>query len=683
MTILSRIEHLIDDALEATFAFRKKNFDLLDLNRMVRKQIELSKRKSLEKIYAPNNFEVVLSVNDYAENEALLDSLNAELRGAVLDAVESHGYELMGEVSITVRHDKNVKRGEVKIIASIKKDEPAKEQKTREPVEQTKKPQDEPMPLDKKEKPVSVPKAKSRELFGRLVSPENEDLIFSEQGDSIVIGRSKKCNLILNDDSISNQHARIDFDVNGARITDLKSTNGTWVNGEKIEKALLSHNDLIRLGETELRWSETHDLTAPKAKKMAAKGPNGLPPVFDSDIETTSEIPEQTEPDQETVSLKKSKPKKLLTAPWDLRKEEIAISLGKADDKDIVWRPEAGDENRLDNPHILIVGTTGSGKTQLVKSMLAQTRDKIGAIVLDFNDDYIAKEFCARSGAQVLDALQGINLNPLELPLEPDSGEPENPKLRLYEIASILRDCFRLGDQQHRLLKKAIQKVYQDAGFGLESNTWQAPFPQFNAIPEAVESSVTKTTAQISMALLNRIDPLFDLAIFSPKAERSFEELMRKTSIIRLSRLPGEELKQAAANFILQELYHRMIVLGQSTKLRVLVVVDEAHKLIAAEPLTRLIKESRKFGIGMVLASQEVTDFHRSFFANAGTKIIMKLPLAKDAHFVASQFGMPDEKARQLVRKILELNRFQAMIQNNHYKPFQAFEIKPFCQLDL
>lgn len=70
---------------------------------------------------------------------------------------------------------------------------------------------------------------------------------------SMVIGRSPDCELRLDDTFISSQHARI-FGKNGAwYVEDLGSTNGTFVNEQKLlAPAMVQPGDRIRVGQTNL-----------------------------------------------------------------------------------------------------------------------------------------------------------------------------------------------------------------------------------------------------------------------------------------------------------------------------------------------------------------------------------------------------------------------------------------------
>ncbi len=68
------------------------------------------------------------------------------------------------------------------------------------------------------------------------------------------IGR-KNANLILDDETVSRQHARVYLENGNYVIEDLGSTNGTFINGSRITRSVVKPNDLIRIGSIELSFT--------------------------------------------------------------------------------------------------------------------------------------------------------------------------------------------------------------------------------------------------------------------------------------------------------------------------------------------------------------------------------------------------------------------------------------------
>ena len=81
------------------------------------------------------------------------------------------------------------------------------------------------------------------------------DRAFTLPGDAETIGRESKNDIVIPDINVSRVHAEIRQDESGAWIlTDLGSTNGTFVNGRQIKSAALSDADRIIVGTTNLEF---------------------------------------------------------------------------------------------------------------------------------------------------------------------------------------------------------------------------------------------------------------------------------------------------------------------------------------------------------------------------------------------------------------------------------------------
>lgn len=73
------------------------------------------------------------------------------------------------------------------------------------------------------------------------------------------IGRGLSADVHLDDSSVSRRHARIVERGGRAVVLDDRSMNGTWVNGRRIEAAMLSDGDVIVLGQVVLQFLEVAD----------------------------------------------------------------------------------------------------------------------------------------------------------------------------------------------------------------------------------------------------------------------------------------------------------------------------------------------------------------------------------------------------------------------------------------
>lgn len=70
--------------------------------------------------------------------------------------------------------------------------------------------------------------------------------------DKILIGRSRKADLVLNDSAVSVKHCQILLGEDSAEVEDLMSKNGTYVNEMPVERATIKTGDRIQVGRSEL-----------------------------------------------------------------------------------------------------------------------------------------------------------------------------------------------------------------------------------------------------------------------------------------------------------------------------------------------------------------------------------------------------------------------------------------------
>lgn len=102
---------------------------------------------------------------------------------------------------------------------------------------------------------------------------------------TVTIGRATGCEVLLTDPYVSGRHAQLTQQAQGLVITDLRSQNGTFVNGQRITAPhLLKDGDCIRVGQTEIVFS-TAPSGAPAAASVAAPAPVSRPaapiwPIF-------------------------------------------------------------------------------------------------------------------------------------------------------------------------------------------------------------------------------------------------------------------------------------------------------------------------------------------------------------------------------------------------------------------
>ena len=88
------------------------------------------------------------------------------------------------------------------------------------------------------------------------VQGPGETLLVRLEREVTRIGRGLAADLRLDENSVSRRHAMLVSDPAGARVLDDRSSNGTFVNGRRVEQAPLANGDELMLGRVVMRYLE-------------------------------------------------------------------------------------------------------------------------------------------------------------------------------------------------------------------------------------------------------------------------------------------------------------------------------------------------------------------------------------------------------------------------------------------
>ena len=105
----------------------------------------------------------------------------------------------------------------------------------------------------------------------------------------IVVGRSSDLDMVLVEEMVSRKHARIAYEDDTVVIEDLGSTNGTFVNGEKIKRAQLKEGDRVLIGTSILKVivldNSAHEQGRPNLEVVAAQRRTSSPRTMSGSID--------------------------------------------------------------------------------------------------------------------------------------------------------------------------------------------------------------------------------------------------------------------------------------------------------------------------------------------------------------------------------------------------------------
>jgi DNA phosphorothioation-dependent restriction protein DptH len=115
---------------------------------------------------------------------------------------------------------------------------------------------------------------------------------------------------------------------------------------------------------------------------------------------------------------------------------------------------------------------------------------------------------------------------------------------------------------------------------------------------------------------------LFDLEIFQAQASQlRFDSALNDSTVFNLSR-GSESIKNALAQIFILSSHAYFNALPHAGALNLMFVFDEAHRVLKSEYLARFVRECRAYGVGIILSSQNPSDFQSDISASLATKII-------------------------------------------------------------
>ena len=332
------------------------------------------------------------------------------------------------------------------------------------------------------------------------------------------------------------------------------------------------------------------------------------------------------------------------------------------DAKAISGRP-SDEENR----NMMVTGSTGTGKTQLVKAMVLQLRRQgAPALILDFKNDYASDEtFCEIAKLErIFVRFTGLPYNPLIPPrlTNPATGkEYISVSDQVQGLAATLRSTYRLGVQQERRLKEAMRAAYGSMGVAARGDQ---PVKEGQEYPDF--SQVGELLQELDGNAYGRLDPLFDLDLFKADYRSSpFEQLLGRAIVLDFSQLPSDEIKAALAKMFLISAHGYYNALTHSQQARQFFVFDEAHRMKDEPRLERFVRECRAYGVGVIVSSQYPTDFTSEVSAALATKMAHgNGPDADHVKGIAKLFGLKGREAA-----IAGLLKFQMIVRSSKFGP--------------
>jgi Protein of unknown function (DUF3662)/FHA domain len=251
--VLRSIEHKLEALFEGVFgrAFRT-NVQPVELARKLTKEMDDHRNVSVSRVYVPNEYTVYLSPDDRAQFASYETSLQDELQQYLIEHARRESYALLTSPRVLLETDDDLHVGEFGIAtrmvqperSAARQDEPASQAEPGHTMIYR--------PRAPQATQAVSPEELGVEAAAAAVSWDEERRTVDRR--RLVIGRSRECDIQLNDPNVSRRHAELRQEGASYWIVDLESTNGIEINGRRLKRAKLEDGDRVTIGSTDLTF---------------------------------------------------------------------------------------------------------------------------------------------------------------------------------------------------------------------------------------------------------------------------------------------------------------------------------------------------------------------------------------------------------------------------------------------
>lgn len=308
------------------------------------------------------------------------------------------------------------------------------------------------------------------------------------------------------------------------------------------------------------------------------------------------------------------------------------------------------------NRHLAIIAATGSGKSNTV-AILSQRLAEQGGCVLIF--DYHGEYY--DSDIKFLNPIEP-KLNPLYL--------TSREFATLLEIRENAFKQYRVFRRNFEKVKLEFQKIIKD---GIISNYEELTTKFFEKLIKSIEEDKGSKSKDkdVKYEVINKIEEFADkfnyiISLIAPDIISYLK--LGSVNVINITHLDEEAMDAIISHYLRRILDARKEYRRKGIGLRypVLVVIEEAHVFLSRDRNTltkywasRISREGRKFGVGLVIVSQRPKGLDENILSQMTNKIILKIIEPTDKKYILEA---SDNLSEDLVEQLSTLDVGEAIV---------------------
>ena len=363
-------------------------------------------------------------------------------------------------------------------------------------------------------------------------------------------------------------------------------------------------------------------------------------------------------------------------------KEESLLSVGEIMDQGV----KTGNFYKVSlnslRKHGLVVGTTGSGKTNTLFYLLKEAwKQKIPFLVLEpAKTEYRSLLYSEEMGKDIsVFTLGDNNVSPFRInPFEIMPGVTVQTHVDL--LKSVFNASFYMWGPLPQVLERCIHEIYTDKGWDLTSNenhrgvhkdanpTLTDLYNKIDAVAGRLGYS-SETTMEIRSSLKTRINSMRIGAkglMLDTKNSTPFSTLISKPTVLELEAIGDDEEKAFMMGVILTMMYEHYVSHGLSevNDLKHITVIEEAHRLLgnyaqenpyvgntrgkAVETFSNILSEIRAYGEGFLIAEQIPMKLALDVIKNTNLKVMHRVVADDDRKVMGATMNIEDRETRKI-----------------------------------
>ena len=365
--------------------------------------------------------------------------------------------------------------------------------------------------------------------------------------------------------------------------------------------------------------------------------------------------------------------------------ERILLGASVTGDRSVYW--EFG-HHSLNNRHLLIFGSSGMGKTYGIQCILCEL-GMLGqnSLIMDYTDGFLPEQMEPITGKLLKPKQHIVRQSPL--PISPfrlqkavidGSVILEKPPSAAKRIASIFQTVYELGDQQFSVLFDAITDGLETFGEGMSLERLMESLQNFCEDSTKNRSAVQTTLSKIKPFVLE--NPFGGDGL---NWSNIFTDSINRCHVFQLATLDSHT-RRLIVEFTLWDLYAFLQSQGSKDDPKV-IVLDEIQNLDHKDngPLSKFLREGRKFGISMIMATQIMSNLQkdeRDRLFNAAHKLFFKPADTEVKIYAEIMANSTSEKIDVWIKRLTALRKgecysFGPMLNDgNEQLEVKAFRIK-------